>query len=180
MAAVRQKQLNRLVASFFLGLTLVLALAALGIWRGYRFAAQQVSNQLTQEKIYFPAKGSAALNPAEFPGLQQYAGQPVDTGPKAKAYADEFIWVHMMKSSGSKTYAEVSNEAQANPKDQKLAALKNTLFQGDMLRSSLLTAYAFSVFGMIAGIAAKVSAAASAAALIAALLLLARAARQRG
>ena len=31
-----------------------------------------------------------ALTPAEFPGLQQYAGQKVDNGPKAKAYANEY------------------------------------------------------------------------------------------
>ena len=91
-----------------------------------------------------------SLDPKEFPGLQKYAGQQIDTGEKAKAYADEFIWVHMMKASGGKTYAEVSTLAAANKTDTKLAGLKSTLFQGDMLRSSLLTAYAFSRFGVIA------------------------------
>ena len=117
---------------------------------GQNFATNQVHSQLTQEKIYFPKAGTAALDTKEFPGLQKYAGQQVDNGAKAKAYADEFIWVHMMKASGNKTYAEISTAAQANPKDAKLAALKSTLFQGDMLRSSLLTAYAFSVFGQVA------------------------------
>ena len=59
----------------------------------------------------------------------------------------------MMKASGGKTYAEASAAAMASPTDAKLAGIKNTLFQGDMLRSSLLTAYAFSVLGMIAGYA---------------------------
>jgi hypothetical protein len=125
------------------------ACAGLAYWGG-QFADEQVSSQLTQEKIYFPKAGSPALDPQEFPGLQQYAGQQIDTGDKAKAYADEFIWHHMMKASGGKTYAEVSEEAMANPTDQKLAGLKGMLFQGDMLRSSLLTAYAFSRFGLVA------------------------------
>ncbi|MBC7942941.1 hypothetical protein H7X68_00355, partial [Candidatus Saccharibacteria bacterium] len=77
-------------------------------------------------------------------------------GVKAKAYADEFIWVHMMKTSEGKTYAEASTASRANPTDQKLAGIKATLFQGDMLRSSLLTAYAFSVLGTIAGYAIPV------------------------
>jgi len=125
--------------------------AAAGLsWWGYTFATNQVTSQLTQEKIYFPNAGTAALDPKEFPGLQKYAGQQIDTGDKAKAYADQFIWVHMMKASGNKTYAEVSTLSQASPKDTKLAALKSTLFQGDMLRSSLLTAYAFSRFGLVA------------------------------
>lgn len=126
-----------------------MALAGMAWW-GYSFTTDQVSHQLVQEKIYFPKAGTPALDPREFPGLQKYAGQKVDNGDKAKAYADEFIWVHMMKASGGKTYAEVSAAASANPKDTKLVALKQTLFQGDMLRSSLLTAYAFSRFGLVA------------------------------
>lgn len=147
---VTQSQLHNLLAYFSLALVTIL-LAATGLaWWGRSFATSQVKNQLVQEKISFPPAGSTALDPKEFPGLQQYAGQPVDTGTKAKAYADEFIWHHMMKASGGKTYAEISTAAQAAPTDQKLAALKSVLFQGDMLRSSLLTAYAFSVFGLIA------------------------------
>jgi hypothetical protein len=117
---------------------------------GESFANSQIQSQLVQEKIFFPEAGSAALDPKEYPGLQKYAGTQVDSGDKAKAYADEFIWHHMMKASGGKTYAEVSALAAANKTDAKLAALKTTLFQGDMLRSSLLTAYAFSRFGVIA------------------------------
>jgi len=151
---VTQKQLHRLLAALSLGIA-VLLLAGSGLLSmGMQFANTQVKSQLVQEKISFPAAGSAGLSAAEFPGLQQYGGQPVDTGVKAKAYADEFIWVHMMKASGGKTYAEASTAAMAAPTDTKLAGLKATLFQGDMLRSSLLTAYAFSVLGVIAGYAA--------------------------
>ena len=151
--SVTQKQLYRLVGGFGLVLTVVLLAVAVGVAVGHNFATQQVRTQLVQEKISFPLAGTAALDPTEFPGLQQYAGQPVDNGVKAKAYADEFIWVHMMKASGGKSYAEASAAASAAPTDTKLAAVKATMFQGDMLRSSLLTAYAFSVLGTIAGYA---------------------------
>lgn len=139
-----------------LGVIVVLVLGAGGglAWWGYTFAGQQIKSQLVQEKVFFPPKSAAvpggALDPKEFPGLQKYAGTQVDSGDKAKAYADEFIWVHMMKIAGGKTYAQVSTLAQADPKNPTLAAQKATLFQGDMLRSSLLTAYAFSRFGLIA------------------------------
>lgn len=150
---ISQIDLLKLVGKFGVVLSILLLVGAGLALMGEKFATNQVRHQLVQEKIYFPAAGTPALDPKEFPGLQQYASQQVDSGVKAKAYADEFIWVHMMKASGGKTYAEVSAASQANPSDQKLAALKNTLFQGDMLRSSLLTAYAFSVFGTVAGYA---------------------------
>jgi hypothetical protein len=117
---------------------------------GHSFANNQVHNQLAREQIFFPAKGTPALDAKEFPGLQQYAGKQVTTGAEAKAYADQFIWKHMMTASGGQTYAQVSTRAQANPTDTKLTALKTTLFQGDMLRASLLSAYGFSQFGAIA------------------------------
>jgi hypothetical protein len=141
---MNRRVVDQLLISLGVIVTLVLLVGGGLAWLGYNFAHSQINSQLVQEKIYFPTAGSAALD------LQQYAGQPVDSGDKAKAYADQFIWHHMMKASGGKTYAEVSTLAMASPTDAKLAALKNTLFQGDMLRSSLLTAYAFSRFGVIA------------------------------
>ena len=153
---VTQKQLHQLLGSLGLVVAVLLLVGTGLLSMGKQFASSQVKNQLVQEKIFFPAANSVGLSAKEFPSLQQYASQAVDNGIKAKAYADEYIWVHMMKSSNGKTYAEVSNASRANPTDTKLAALKGTLFQGDMLRSSLLTAYAFSVLGLVAGYAAIV------------------------
>jgi hypothetical protein len=138
-----------LTSAGVLVMLLMIVGGSLALW-GETFANSQIQSQLTQEKIYFPKAGTPTFDPKEYPGLQKYAGTQVDNGDKAKAYADEYIWHHMMKASGNKTYAEVSTLAQANPTDAKLSALKNTLFQGDMLRSSLLTAYAFSRFGLVA------------------------------
>jgi hypothetical protein len=121
----------------------------------YHFATSQVHDQLAAQQVYFPEKGSPALDPKEFPGLQQYAGQLVDNGPKAKAYADEFIAVHLDHIADGKTYAQVSAEAMQDPTNAKLQQQKQTLFQGETLRGLLLgSGYAYWTFGMIAGYAA--------------------------
>ena len=111
----------------------------------------QVKNELSSQKIYFPAAGSAALDPVEFPGLQKYAGQLVDNGPKAKAYANEFIGVHLQKVAGGKTYSEVSALAMKDPTNTALQTQKAVLFQGETLRGLLLgDGYAYWTFGMLA------------------------------
>jgi hypothetical protein len=147
---MNRKLLDKLLTSAgVLVMLLMIVGGCLALW-GQSFATSQIHSQLTQEKIYFPKAGTPAFDPQEYPSLQKYAGQQIDSGDKAKAYADDYIWHHMMKASGGKTYAEVSELSRTNPTDPKLSALKNTLFQGDMLRSSLLTAYAFSRFGLVA------------------------------
>lgn len=150
IVSINRRKLDRglVAAGIVVAIAFVIA-GSLLAW-GHAFAQDQVHNQLAREKVFFPAKGSAALDPKEFPGLQRYAGKQVLTGPEAKAYADQFIWAHMMKASGGLTYSEVSTKAMANPNDASLASLKTTLFQGDMLRASLLSAYGFSRFGAIA------------------------------
>lgn len=131
-------------------LFLVLAIGGGLLTWGGNFAHDMVHNQLSQQKISFPAKGSAALDPKEFPGLQRYAGQRVDNGPKAKAYANQFIAKHLESIAGGKTYSEVSAAAQKSPTDQKLAGQAQTLFRGETLRGLLLYAWGWSVVGMIA------------------------------
>jgi hypothetical protein len=127
-----------------------LVAGCLGLY-AWHFATSQVHDQLAAQKVYFPPKGSPALNPEEFPGLQKYAGQQVDNGPKAKAYADEFIAVHLKKIAGGKTYSEVSSAAMADPTNTQLQQQKQTLFQGETLRGLLLgSGYAYWTFGMIA------------------------------
>ena len=121
-------------------------------WGGH-FAHSYVNDQLVAQQIYFPAKGSAALNPAEFPGLQQYAGQIVNNGPKAKAYANEFIAVHVKGVAGGLTYSQVSTKAQADPTNTQLANQANTLFKGETLRGLLLNAWGWWSVGTIALIA---------------------------
>jgi len=120
------------------------------LW-GSGFADHMVHSQLSDQHIQFPAKGSPGLDAKEFPGLQRYAGQVVDSGPKAKAYADQFIKVHLKAVANGQTYSQVSAAAQANPNDAKLAAQVQTLFRGETLRGLLLYGWGWSVVGEIAG-----------------------------
>jgi hypothetical protein len=143
-----------------IGIISALALLAIGglSWSAYAFTTANVHNELASQQIFFPPKGSPALSPAEFPDLQQYAGQQVIDGPTAKAYANGFIARHLQKIGGGKTYSEVSAEAQAQPQNQQLAKQAQTLFQGETLRGLLLgDGYGFWVVGRIAEIAAIVA-----------------------
>jgi hypothetical protein len=97
----------------------------------------------------FPQDKQAGL----FDDLRQYAGQTVDDGTKAKAYADKYINRHLAEVAGGKTYAEVSTEAMAKPDDATLAGQKATLFQGETLRGLLLSVWGWSIVGMVATIA---------------------------
>ena len=116
---------------------------------GGSYDKQVVRDQLTPQKIFFPPAGSKEL----LPGVKKYAGQQVVNGGQAKAYANDFINVHLSKVAGGKTYAEVSKAAIAAPNDAKLAGQKATLFQGETLRGLLLNAWGWSVVGTIATLA---------------------------
>ena len=124
---------------------------------GANFGLDMVHDQLDAQDISFPAKGSPELTPAEYPGLQQYAGQNVDNGPKAKAYANEYIDKHLAAVADGKTYSQVSELSRANPTDAKRTGQVATLFKGETLRGLLLYAWGWSVVSTIAlyaGIAA--------------------------
>ena len=138
------------------GLTSIASVAAAGIvivgvlaLVGGNYAKSVVHDQLVPQKIYFPAKGSPEL----LPGVKQYAGQQLVNGSQAKAYANNFINVHLSKVAGGQTYAQVSAAAIAAPTNTKLAAEKATLFQGETLRSILLTAWGWSLVGTIVTLA---------------------------
>ena len=135
-------------------MVLVLGFCAGFLYWGSGFVNGMVHDQLAAQQIYFPAKGSPALDPKEFPDLQQYAGQQVDNGDKAKAYANGFIGRHLEKVANGQTYSQVSAKAQASPQDTKLAAQVQTLFRGETLRGLLLYAWGWSQVGLYAFYAA--------------------------
>jgi len=135
-------------------LAVVLAVGgALLVWGG-TFATNMVHDQLADQRIVFPTAGSPGFDAKTFPGLQQYAGQTVDNGPKAKAYANEYIKVHLKETNGGKTYSETSAESRAKPTDAVLAGKVQTLFRGETLRGLLLYAWGWSVVGHIATLTA--------------------------
>ena len=131
-------------------LTVVLGVGSGLLFYGSSFGLNMVHTQLAAQNITFPEKGSAALSPDKFPDLQQYGGQKVDTGPKAKAYANGFIDRHLTTSGGGQSYAQLSAASQADPTNAKLTAQVASAFKGETLRGLLLYAWGWSVVSTIA------------------------------
>lgn len=143
-----------------LGIAMTVTFVTIGAlaWYGYSFASGMVTDQLAAQKIYFPERDSDAFNALsekDQAEVGRFAGQQLKTGEQAKVYANNYIGAHLEKIGGGKTYAEISEEAMANPTDTKLQQQKASLFQGETLRGMLLgTGYAFWTFAMIAQYAA--------------------------
>ena len=131
-------------------LALLLILAGILLIVGHNFVGNQVSQQLSEQKITFPATGSAALTSlpaADRAAMTQYAGQMMTTGGQAKTYADHFIAVHLREIGGGKTYSQLSAESMTMPNNAALKQTVQTVFQGTTLRGLLLNAYAFGTIG---------------------------------
>jgi hypothetical protein len=136
-------------------LLLVLGFCAGFLFWGSNFVNGMVHDELVAQKISFPPaseiKTGGALDPAEFPAeIRNYAGQQLDSGDKARVYANDFIGIHLTKVANGQTYSQVSAAAQADPKNTTLANQANTLFKGETLRGLLLYSYAWSQVAMYA------------------------------
>jgi hypothetical protein len=157
---VRRKTFDLLVSTGGLVLAAVLLVAGGLLMWGYSFANSQVHDQLVAQKIVFPAKSNPefkALPAADQAAMGTYAGQTLTTGAQAKTYADHFIAVHLTEMAKGQTYAQLSAQALAQPKNTALADLVQTVFRGTTLRSMLLEAYGFWQMGQIALYAAIAS-----------------------
>ncbi len=151
---MKRRTFDGILTSFGGILTIILVVAGSLLLWGYNFASQNVHDQLAEQKIFFPVKGSPELASPEIgPYLNQYAGQELLTGPQAEAYANHFIAVHLKEIGGGLTYSQLSAKAQADPSNAKLAGQVNTIFKGTTLRGLLLEAYAFWQMAQIALIA---------------------------
>jgi hypothetical protein len=151
---MRRRTFDILVATagLFLAITLI-ASGAMLTW-AHTFIGNEVHTQLASQQIFFPAANSKAVAAPEFAAMRQYGGQQLTTGAQAEVYADHFIANHLKEIGGGKTYAQLSTEAQLQPKNTVLAGEVATVFKGETLRGLLLNAYAFGTMGTIAGIAA--------------------------
>jgi hypothetical protein len=143
--------LTRITGLTSIAVGLALGMAAAGVLAlvGGSYARKVVHDQLAPQQITFPKTQAEGL----FPDLQKYAGQRVDNGAKAKAYADQFINRHLQKVAGGQTYAQVSAQSIADPTNAKLTGQKATLFQGETLRGLLLSVWGWSVVATVATIA---------------------------
>lgn len=155
---IERRAIDRVFILLGSAATVVLVVVGALAWYGYSFATGMVTEQLSAQKIYFPAKDSAAfkaLGESDQKAIAPFAGQQLTTGDQARVYADNYIGAHLKHVAEGKTYSEVSTEAMKDPKNEVLKAQKATLFQGETLRGILLgTGYAFWTFGMIAKFAA--------------------------
>lgn len=146
-----RKTLDKLLAAAGVLITVVLLVASGLLFWAHNFVDHEVHTQLAAQKVFFPAKGSPALqDPKIKPYLEKYAGQQLLTGQQAQAYADHFIAVHLEAIGGGLTYAQLSAKSQAAPTDTALAEKVQTVFRGETLRGLLLNAYAFGTMSMIA------------------------------
>ncbi|OYN98294.1 hypothetical protein [Enemella evansiae] len=157
---MRRSALDKLISAVGLSLAAILVVAGGLLTWASSFVNAQVHDQLAAQRITMPSGASLeALPPADREILAPYAGQEMTNGTQAKAFADNYILVHMNKSSGDRTYEEVSGEYQKLPdkttdEAKAMGELRQSLFMGNTLRGMLLNAYAFGTMGMIAGIAA--------------------------
>ena len=154
MAKTERKAIDKVFILLGVAMTAFLLIVGGLAWYGHHFATNMVTTELSEQKVFFPPKGSpaiAALPKADQKEVSKYAGQQLVNGQQAKVYANNFIKVHLQEVAGGKTYAEVSAAAQKDPTNDKLKAQKTTLFQGETLRGLLLgDGYSYWTFGMLA------------------------------
>ena len=162
---MKRRTFDKLVSLVGLGLAVLLFIFAVLLNFGAGFANDNVQSQLENQNIAFPVEAGLPANTKD--QLLKWAGMQVTTGEMAKDYSDLYILEHMNASSTAvmgkaATYSEVSAEymaavrggSQDAERTTKLAELRQTLFMGNTLRGMLLEAYAFGMFGVIAGYAA--------------------------
>jgi len=162
---MKRRTFDKLVSSVGLGLAALLLIFAGLLNFGAAFANDSVQSQLANQNIAFPVE--AGLPSATKAQLTKWAGKQVTTGEMARDYSDLFILEHMNAAATAimgkpATYSEVSTAYMAAQRDgvttpeqlQKIADLRETLFQGNTLRGMLLEAFAFGTLGVIAGYAA--------------------------
>ena len=154
---MRRRTLDALLTTGGLALAALLLVSGGLLTWAHVFISDQVTTQLSAQKIFFPPKGEGTASPEIGPFINQYAGQQLTTGPQAEAFANHFIAVHLKESGGGLTYAELSAKARANPNNTEMADQVASAFKGETLRGLLLNAYAFAKMGQIAFIASIAS-----------------------
>jgi hypothetical protein len=181
---VTRRRIDRVLIGLGALAAVVFATAGGLLTWGNNFADDYVERELSSQNIVFPT--AEALIEEGRTDLVKYADQPLDTGVEAEAYAS-YINGHLEGTADGLTYAELGGperaaraavtEAKESGADQAtidqlqaesdaITADRNTLFKGETLRGLLLSAYAWSTVGSIAGIAAMAAFAAAGVALI--------------
>ena len=167
---------RRTIDTVFVGvgavLVMVLVVAGGLLTWGANFSKDYVNDELSSQNIAFPP--AAALEEEGRTDLLPFAGHAVNTGPEAEAYAS-FINGHLEGIADGATYADLGDTERAastavetatadgasateiaklQGEADAISGQRNTLFKGETLRGLLLSAFAWSTVGRIAGIAA--------------------------
>lgn len=172
VVALKRRTIDAVLIGFG-AVAMVVFLVAGGLltW-GANFSDDYVTRELSSQNISFP--DADALKEEGREDLLEFAGQRLTTGDQAEGYAS-YINGHLQGIADGATYADlgtperaanaaVTAAVEANAPQDEIDALKadaaaisgqrNTLFKGETLRGLLLSAYAWSTVGTIAGIAA--------------------------
>lgn len=172
VVALKRRTIDSVLIGFGVVATAVFAVAGGLLMWGHNFSSDYVGNELTSQNITFPSAEELTAEGRD--DLAQFGGQRLDTGDEAEAYAS-FIDGHLGGIADGATYADLGATESA-AKDAVTAAVdadapqgqidelqadadaisgqRNSLFKGETLRGLLLSAYAWSTVGTIAGIAA--------------------------
>lgn len=165
---MKRRSFDKLVSFVGLGFAALLFIFAGLLNYGASFANDNVQSQLVNQNIAFPGEEGLPANTKD--QLMKWAGMQVTTGEMARDYSDLYILEHMNASASAvmgkpATYSEVSGAYMGlvrggstdTAQIAKLGELRQTLFMGNTLRGMLLQAYAFGIFGIVAGYAALAS-----------------------
>ncbi|MFP5321253.1 MAG: hypothetical protein ACLGIC_05320 [Acidimicrobiia bacterium] len=170
---VTRRRVDHLLIGLGVVAMVVMVLAGGLLTWGSNFSEDYVSDELTAQNISFPP--TEALVEEGRDDLAEFGGQQVDTGDEAEAYAS-FIQGHIENTAGGLTYSEIDDRGARAAVEEAIASgaseaevaelqetadtltrQRDTVFKGEMLRGTLLNAYAWSTMGRIAGIAATVA-----------------------
>jgi hypothetical protein len=173
-----RRTIDKLLIAIGIVATVVFAVAGGLLAWGANFSNDYVYDELSSQNVVFPDEASLLEEGRE--DLVQYADEQVTTGPEAEAYAS-YIDGHLQGIADGQTYSEIDDrgaaqavveaeEAGASEAEiaelqttaDELTAQRDSLFRGETLRGLLLSAFAWSTMGRIAGIAAWVAFAAAA------------------
>lgn len=123
------------MSALLLGIGAVLVVAGVTMIVRGLVARGEIRQELSDQKIVFPAAGSLPAN------LARYARARVRSGVEARAFAD-VIAANVAGATAGRSYAEIAEECRSGAGgDAQLVRLRETAFVGQLLRASLLGAY---------------------------------------
>lgn len=167
---IDRRTVDRLLVAVGAVVAVGLVVAGVLLSWGASFSDDYVYDELSSQQIFFPPEEALLAEDPPRTDLVQYAGVQVTTGAHAEAYAS-YINGHLPEL----TYAQqggperAARGALAEAREAgapaaeiealeaelaQLTAQRDTTFKGETLRGLLLSAYAWSTVGQIAGIAA--------------------------